>query len=100
MFADLGIEPHDVCRVVLGAIFLHSGSMKLRHPRSFRAALLTFSIGSRIRTMILRGVPPAEVLLGTLLLLNLCTRPGCLDYSIPSGRIYGWTLAIQAGRIN
>ena len=58
-----------ILRIVIGAVFLYAGILKMLHPLEFADSIATFDLlPSELINLVALALPPFEILLGGLLL--------------------------------
>lgn len=64
-----------VLRIILGAIFLYAGAVKIQNPQAFADSIATFQIlPPSLITLVALSLPPFEILAGLLLITGYQKR--------------------------
>lgn len=89
-------------RVVLGALFVAAGVLKLRDPQAFSESVKAFKLveASHLRVMLAFAIPWAEVIAGALLVLGAWTRGAALVLAVMLAGFVGGIVSVIARDMN
>lgn len=73
-------------RLALGGAFIYAGAVKLRSPQDFADSIATFQLlPAALINLLALGLPPFEIIVGLLLVLDLRLRVAALACLIMTG---------------